>query len=84
VAGLTEDGSALDGAASIGNRPVVEDDDHYLLEVYIFDFDREIYGEHVQVEFVSFIRPEMSFESFQALKTRIDEDTRKAREILTP
>lgn len=82
VYGLTEDGSALNGAASIGNRPVVEDDDHYLLEVYIFDFDREIYGEHVQVEFVSFIRPEMDFESFEALKKRIDDDTEQAREIL--
>jgi riboflavin kinase/FMN adenylyltransferase len=84
VYGLTEDGSALNGAASIGNRPVVEDDDHYLLEVYIFDFEREIYGEHVQVEFVSFIRPEMDFESFQALKSRIDEDARKVLEVLSP
>ena len=64
----------LNGVASIGNRPVVENDDHYLLEVYIFDFDQDVYGKHVQVEFVSHIRPEMSFDSFDALKQRIDED----------
>jgi len=83
VYGLTDDGSALNGAASIGNRPVVERDDHYLLEVFLFDFDREIYGEHVQVEFVSFIRPEMDFESFEALKKRIDDDTEQARQLLS-
>ncbi len=83
VYGLTADGSGLPGAASIGNRPVVENDDHYLLEVYLFDFDREIYGQHVQVEFVDFIRPEMAFESFEALKQRIDEDALQARHILT-
>lgn len=73
----------LPGVASIGNRPVVEGDDHYLLEVHLFDFDREIYGEHVQVEFVQHIRDEENFESFEALKTRIDEDARIAREILS-
>jgi riboflavin kinase/FMN adenylyltransferase len=81
VFGLSGD-QGLNGVASIGNRPVVEDDDHYLLEVYIFDFDREVYGEHVQVEFVSHIRPEMNFDSFDSLKERIDDDARQARELL--
>ena len=82
VLGLLADGDYVNGVASIGNRPVVEDDDHYLLEVHLFDFDRDIYGEHVQVEFVSFIRPEMNFESFEALKQAIDDDALKARQIL--
>ncbi len=81
VFGLSGD-DGLNGVASIGNRPVVENDDHYLLEVYIFDFDREVYGEHVQVEFVSHIRPEMNFDSFDSLKQRIDDDARQARELL--
>lgn len=83
VGGLGGEANWLAGAASIGNRPVVEGDDHYLLEVYLFDFDREVYGEHVQVEFVEFIRPEMDFESFDALKKRIDDDADKARQILS-
>jgi riboflavin kinase/FMN adenylyltransferase len=84
VFGLAQDGEPdwFDGAASIGNRPVVEDDSHYLLEVFLFDFDREVYGEHVQVEFVQHIRPEMAFESFDALRQRIDEDVAEARRIL--
>ena len=81
VYGLSGD-QGLNGVASIGNRPVVENDDHYLLEVYIFDFDQDVYGKHVQVEFVSHIRPEMSFDSFDALKQRIDDDARQARELL--
>jgi riboflavin kinase/FMN adenylyltransferase len=82
VYGLSIDGGWIDGVASIGNRPVVENDDHYLLEVHLFDFDREVYGEHVQVEFVSHIRPEMNFDSFDALKQAIDDDARLARDIL--
>ena len=82
VYGLSKDGGWVDGVASIGNRPVVENDDHYLLEVHLFDFDRKVYGEHVQVEFVSHIRPEMNFESFDALKQAIDDDAHQARKIL--
>lgn len=86
VSGLAEAADAepvwIDGVASIGNRPVVENDDHYLLEVHLFDFDADVYGRHVQVEFVDFIRPELSFESFDALRQRIDDDARQAREIL--
>lgn len=84
VFGLGGDGEPdwFDGAASIGNRPVVENDSHYLLEVFLFDFDREVYGEHVQVEFVQHIRPEMAFENFDELRVRIDEDVAEARRIL--
>ncbi len=84
VFGLAQHGGPdwYDGAASIGNRPVVENDSHYLLEVFLFDFDREVYGEHVQVEFVKHIRPELGFDSFAELKNCIDEDVAKARRIL--
>ncbi len=64
VFGLQQDGGWVDGVASIGNRPVVEDDDHYLLEVHLFDFDRQVYGEHVQVEFVQTYSPRNGFRFF--------------------
>ena len=84
VSGLSIEGEPqwLNGVASIGNRPVVEGDDHYLLEVFLFDFDRQVYGQHVQVEFIQHIRPELDFENFAALKKRIDEDAVQARRIL--
>ncbi|MGD2119297.1 MAG: bifunctional riboflavin kinase/FAD synthetase [Chromatiales bacterium] len=73
----------LKGVASIGNRPVVENDDHYLLEVHLFDFDADVYGEHVQVEFVQHIRDECDFASFEQLRQQIDADARQARDILS-
>ena len=80
---MRENGGWVNGVASIGNRPVVEGDDHYLLEVHLFEFDEQVYGEHVQVEFVRHIRPEMNFDSFDELKHHIDDDARQAREILS-
>lgn len=80
VIGLGEE--ALPGVANIGNRPTVEGDDHYLLEVHIFDFTRQIYGEHVSVEFVKHIREERKFESFDLLRQQILHDSAQAREIL--
>ena len=41
---------------------------------YIFDFDREIYGEKVRVNFLEFIRPEMKFEDIEKLKEQMHKD----------
>ncbi len=70
------------GVANIGNRPTVTGDERYLLEVHLFDFDRDIYGEHVQVEFCRQIRDEQRFDSFEALRQQIVEDAHNARRIL--
>ena len=48
-------------------------------EVHLFDFNREIYGCHVQVEFLHKLRPERRFESFDALKRQIEDDAARAR-----
>lgn len=73
---------ALPGVANIGTRPTVTGDPRYLLEVHLFDFAREIYGEHVQVEFVQRIRQEKRFDSFEQLRHQIELDSLEAREIL--
>lgn len=67
------------GVANIGTRPTVEGDTRYLLEVHLFDFDREIYGEHVEVEFRHKLRDEKKFESFDALRQQILRDASQAR-----
>jgi riboflavin kinase/FMN adenylyltransferase len=72
----------LPGVANIGIRPTVVGDERFLLEVHLFDFDREVYGELVEVEFVDRIRDEMKFESFDALRRQILEDAGKARKLL--
>lgn len=82
VLGLAEEGLALPGVANIGNRPTLEGDDRFLLEVHLFDFAEEVYGRHVEVDFVERIRDEHKFESFDALRAQIQRDVQRAREIL--
>lgn len=79
VIGLEE--GVLPGVANIGNRPTVEGDDRYLLEVHLFDFSRMIYGEHVQVEFRKKLRDEKRFDSFDHLRQQIERDAEAARDF---
>lgn len=79
VTGLGED--ALDGVASVGTRPTVGGT-KVLLEVYIFDFDEDIYGQELQVEFVEKIREELNFPDIDALIENINNDVASARKIL--
>ena len=69
------------GVANLGRRPSF-DNGEYTIEVHILDFDRDIYGCDVVVEFVRWLRPERRFESAVELYNQIDEDIRQARDIL--
>jgi riboflavin kinase/FMN adenylyltransferase len=71
----------LPGVANIGNRPTLAGDDRFLLEVHLFDFADEVYGRHVEVDFIERIRDERKFESFGALRKQIEFDVQRAREI---
>jgi len=71
----------LPGVANIGNRPTLSGDERLLLEVHLFDFAGDLYGRHVEVDFVEYIREERKFESFDALREQIERDARRAREI---
>jgi riboflavin kinase/FMN adenylyltransferase len=66
------------GVANIGNRPTV-DGTRSLLEVHLFDFDQDIYGQHIYVEFMHKIREEKKFDSFEFLKEQILKDAQEAR-----
>lgn len=65
------------GVANVGNRPTV-DGTRSLLEVHLFDFQREIYGEHVVVEFAKKLRDEKKYDSFDLLKAQIQQDAEQA------
>ena len=52
------------------------------LEVHLFDIDTDLYGRHLRVALVDFIRPERKFAGLDALKAQIAEDAAKARAIL--
>lgn len=66
------------GIANIGRRPTV-DGERVQLEVHLFDFDAQIYGDYVRVSFQRKIRDEIKFESFDALKQQIERDCEQAR-----
>ncbi|PIQ43716.1 MAG: bifunctional riboflavin kinase/FMN adenylyltransferase [Gammaproteobacteria bacterium CG11_big_fil_rev_8_21_14_0_20_46_22] len=76
VYGLPE--SPLMGAASIGVRPAVEGEGEWL-EVHLLDFDRDIYGKHLIVEFLHKLRDEEHFKSLEALKTQMAQDVADTR-----
>ncbi len=72
----------LNGAANIGIRPQFGGGPR-LVEVYILDFDRDIYGQEIEVHFVERLRDEMKFEHVQALIEQMGRDVERARTILS-
>lgn len=69
------------GAASIGVRPMFGENQPNC-ETFLFDFAGDLYGEHLSVALVSFLRPEASFASVEALVAQMDADCARARQIL--
>ena len=74
------------GVANLGIRPMVEgpalDSREPLLEVHLFDFDEDLYGQHMRVALVDYLRPEMTFDDMAGMRERMVEDSRRARVIL--
>ncbi len=67
--------------ANIGTRPTVNGDG-VLLEAHLLGFNGDLYGQRLRVRLISFIRPEVRFESMEELKSQIIKDTQKVRGIL--
>jgi riboflavin kinase/FMN adenylyltransferase len=80
VSGL--EGRMLDGVASVGTRPTIGGG-HALLEVLIFDFDREIYGEYITVHFIARLREERHFADLPAMQRQMQLDVAAARAALS-
>lgn len=76
------DGRRFDGVASLGVRPMFRTDEP-LLEVWLFDFSGDLYGQTVETELVAFLRPELNFDDLDALKAQIDRDAADARAVLS-
>ena len=72
------DGKQHKGIANFGERPTV-DGTKLLLETHIFDFNGDIYGKELTVEFLTFIRAEQKFDNFEKLKEQIKKDIQTAR-----
>jgi riboflavin kinase / FMN adenylyltransferase len=78
VYGLGEE--AINGVANLGTRPSVHGVENRL-EAHLFDFAQQVYGKHICVEPVAFIRDEMKFASLDELKAQIARDAAQARAI---
>src|SRR5207302_6639966 len=75
-------GERFDGVASFGRRPTF-DNGSPLLEIFLFDFDGELYGAVLDVAFIDFIRDELKFDSVDALIRQMDDDSARARAALS-
>ncbi|HEX2763627.1 MAG TPA: bifunctional riboflavin kinase/FAD synthetase [Allosphingosinicella sp.] len=81
VRGRLPDARIVDGAANLGVRPTFAPP-RELLEPYFFGFDGDLYGEKIEVELISWLRPEAKFETVDALIAQMEKDCREAKRRL--
>src|SRR5262245_35822079 len=76
------DGVVYPGVVNLGYRPTVSSGkSDRVLEIHLLDFDRDIYGKHLELRFVRYLRPEKKFENVDALVRQIERDVKQAREL---
>jgi riboflavin kinase / FMN adenylyltransferase len=76
--GHENDQERIDGVASFGRRPTF-DNGAPLLEIFLFDFKGDLYGQPLDVAFIGFIREELKFDSIDVLIKQMDDDSARAR-----
>ncbi len=75
-------GKTVRGVVNLGVRPTVDDGSlQRVLEFHLFDFDRDLYGENVELRFLQYLRSEQKFENLAALRKQIARDVEAARSI---
>ncbi|GAB4222070.1 MAG: bifunctional riboflavin kinase/FAD synthetase [Francisella sp.] len=76
------DNSTFYGVSNAGTRPTI-DGKNNLLETHIFNFNQDIYGKHITIEILDFIRKEIKFKSFAELQAQIKKDVQTAKKLIT-
>lgn len=79
VEAITADGATHKGMANLGTRPTVDDRNRTSLEVNLFDFSDDLYGQRLRVIFRHYIREELKFDSLEAMTAAIDNDEVESR-----
>ncbi|MDP3384861.1 MAG: bifunctional riboflavin kinase/FAD synthetase [Phenylobacterium sp.] len=77
------DGREVPGVANIGVNPTVGEVAP-VLEVWLFDFDEDIYDQTIETDLITFLRPEQKFSSLEVMVEQIRRDAAQARQILIP
>ncbi len=76
------DGRELAGVANIGVNPTIEGEIEPRLEVWLFDFDEDIYDQVIETDLVAFLRDEAKFEGLEAMTVQVMADAAEARAVL--
>ncbi|MEY2485242.1 MAG: riboflavin kinase / adenylyltransferase [Verrucomicrobiota bacterium] len=76
------DGVLFHGVVNLGFRPTVaRREPQRILEIHLLDFDRDIYGQDIEVRFLKYLRPEKKFENVESLVQQIKADVEEARNL---
>ncbi len=78
------DGMRRIGVTNVGVRPTVSDADRVTVETYLADFDGDLYGQALRLDFCAYLRPEKKFPSTKALHDEIERNVREALRLVTP
>lgn len=78
------DGREIAGVANIGVNPTVTGVTAPRLEVWLFDFDEDIYDQVIETDLIEFLRDEQKFVNLEVMTEQVMADARKARELLLP
>lgn len=80
---IVRNGQVLNGVMNIGKKPTVQQTEVISVEVFIFDFDAELYGEQLRILVFDRLRGEQRFTSIDELKSQLAKDEQNARTVLT-
>lgn len=64
---------------NVGRRPSVDDEKHITVESFIMDFQKEIYGEQIELEFIKYLRPIQKFENLEQVSNQVKKDIEHAK-----
>lgn len=79
-----QDGRSFAAVTNVGVRPTVRDNDgHITVEGFLLDFDGDLYGQTIRMEFYKFLRPERKFPSLDALRDAVMENARQTRDYFS-
>ena len=76
------DGRVVPGVANIGVNPTVQGITRPLLEVWLFDFDEDIYDRIIETSLIAFLRPEEKFDGLETMTEQVMRDAAQARALL--
>jgi riboflavin kinase/FMN adenylyltransferase len=77
---VLRDGSSHPAVTNVGTRPTVNDGTDVTVESWLLDFDGDLYGQTLRVEFYQHLRDEVRFDSLDALKAQIAADAERTRQ----